>query len=430
MLAQPIINHSFESLMNTKDQSNQNPENVNPDQEENALPVEETVEIIKNTENLTEVPVEDHGSAHSDELPEAEIEIPFTAEPDSAIDEVSVEAGELTEEVTEVMKESDQAEQISVEEPELVAEEIAASIEQEQDENVAPVVDELPAILVEPVDEPEVAAEEKAPAIEDEQVESIAPVEEELTVTDDDSVAEPAVVAEEKAPAIEDEQAEPIASVAEDLAVTDDDAVAEPLAVAEVKEPAVENEQVESIARVLEVLTTIVDEPQTEPAAVAEEKTPAVDHLQVETIAPAEGEVLLLPEDAVEDDETDEIEVQEHEKESGPLFENLDREQLVVKLEELVTDSNVNAIKSAVGLIRLAFLKLNKEYKQELYQKLAEVTDDTDAETATDAQPMQDDAIEERYKAAFNIYKQNKGKYIEEQEKLKINNLEAKKPDS
>jgi hypothetical protein len=426
MLAQPIINHSFESLMNTKDQSNQNPENVNPDQEENSLPVEETVEIIKNTENQAEVSVDDSGSAHSEEIPEAEIEMPATAEPDSADDQVSVKDEELTAEVTETTKESEQNEQISVEEPEVVAEEIAASIEPDQGENIAPVVDEQTATADEPVTLPDVVAEESITAVVDEQVESIAPVAEALSVTADEPVTLPEIVAEEPITAVVDEQVESTAPVAEALSVTTDKPVALPEIVAEESITAVVDEQFESIAPVADDLSVTDAQPVAEPAVVVEETTSAAGDDQAVTIAPVEGEVLLLPEDAVEDDETDEIEVNEQEKEAIPLFENLDREQLVGKLEELVTDSNVNAIKSAVGLIRLAFLKLNKDYKQELYQKLAEVADDTDAETAPDAQPMQDDAIEERFKTAFNIYKQNKGKYIEEQEKLKIKNLEAK----
>ena len=352
MLAQSIINHSFESPMETKDQSNQNPENVNPDQEANSLPVEETVEIVENTEDQAEVSTEDSGAELRAEATEEQIETPLILDTESTDDEVSIPAVELTAEETEVAEVTEPSEQIPVEEPEIIAEKVAASVEPELVETVSPVVEELPAMADESVAESAVAAEEIKPAIEDEQVESIAPVVEEMPAVVDESVAEPAVVVEEISPAAEE----------------------------------------------------VMDE----------------------TVATAEGETLLVSEDAADEDEVDENEVHEHEIEANPLFENLDREQLVGKLEELVTDSNVNAIKSAVGLIRLAFLKLNKEFKQELYQKLAEVTDDTDAETAAEAQPMQDDAIEDRFKAAFNIYKQNKGKYIEEQEKIKIKNLVAK----
>ena len=37
------------------------------------------------------------------------------------------------------------------------------------------------------------------------------------------------------------------------------------------------------------------------------------------------------------------------------------------------------------------------------------------------------DPLEERFKAAFGIYKHNKFRFTEDQEKIKIQNLEAKK---
>jgi hypothetical protein len=121
----------------------------------------------------------------------------------------------------------------------------------------------------------------------------------------------------------------------------------------------------------------------------------------------------------------DEIEESHEEIETSPAFEGLNREQLVEKLEELVQDSNVNAIKSAVSNVKVAFLKLNKEFKHDEYQKLVEQNVESEGETA-EVPAIQDDAIEERFKAAFNIYKHNKAEYNEEQEKVKVQNLEAK----
>lgn len=305
MLTQPIINHSFEFLMKTKDQSNQNPENENLNQDENSLPVEETVENVETIENQAEVAAEAMDAGTPAEVPALEAEVPATVEE------------ELPAEVTTV-----EVEQVPVE-----------------------------------AESEEIVAETEVPAVE---------------------------------------ETEPVAEVA----------VAEEPEAAVVAEEAIE-------------LSPVAD-----PEPVAEMEPVAVETVVEEMAVPVVEETLLVAEESADEDETDEIE--EHLEEANPLFEGLNRDQLVEKLEDLVKDPNVNAIKSAVGLVRLAFLKLNKEFKQELYQKLAEVNVDADAETPAEVQPVQDDAIEERFKAAFNIYKQNKAKYNEEQEKVKVKNLEAK----
>ncbi|HPG33468.1 MAG TPA: DUF349 domain-containing protein [Lentimicrobium sp.] len=200
-------------------------------------------------------------------------------------------------------------------------------------------------------------------------------------------------------------------------------------------------ENVENVADKAVTEETPVDEaPVEQPVETVEAETkeetaqPAVVEEVVAETAPVANETgtedtFLSTDDATEEDEVDESSI-EQEEELESQFEGLTREQLVEKLEELVQDANVNAIKSTVGLIRIAFLKLNKEFKQEQYAKLAEVSDDTDSDTegesAAAPQVIQDDEIEERFKTAFNIYKHNKGKYNEEQEKIKIANLEAK----
>ncbi len=328
MLAQPSINHSFESLMETKDQSNQNPENVDQNQEANPLHVEETVEI---TTNETE-----------------------TAEAEVLSPEAEVVA----------------AEEIVTPEPVSLVEEPETTAETEVD-----------------VNESEAVTESEEPAAEAQAEMAAEPTE----------PSETSVVAESEAVA---GNAEPIA--AEPEIVTD-----ETESVADVAEVKPEEAAIESVA-----------EEVPEPAVA--EVVPAIESVVEEAI--------LLAEETVEDDEADEIEVHESESETSGLYDNLGREQLVEKLEELVQDPNVNTIKSAVGQIRLAFLKLNKEYKQELYQKLAETNVEVEAEAdqETETPQIQEDAIEERFKSAFNIYKQNKGKYNEEQEKQKIRNLEAK----
>ncbi len=381
MLAKSIINHSFESLMETKDQSNQNPEKVNPAQEANSLPVEETVEIVENTEDHTDEIaqdlVEDQISGSEEEQPE----MPLNVEPEPTVAETEVETGEAPVIETEIAEAIHHSTEISDDAPEVV-EEIAETAE------TAPVPDAFSSTEAESDVVPEVAAEEHTETTEAVQAEATVAASDVISPVVEEPVVENEVVAEEIT-STEPEKAEDTIVASEEISAPEEEHIAEPILVADLK-------------------------------------TAAIELVKVDPPAPVNEEILLVPEDSADEDESDELEIHEHETEANPLFENLDREQLVEKLEDLVKDSNVNTIKSAVGLIRLAFLKLNKEFKQEQYQKLAEVADEPDAEAPTEAQPVQDDAIEERFKAAFNIYKQNKGKYNEEQEKLKIKNLEAK----
>lgn len=178
----------------------------------------------------------------------------------------------------------------------------------------------------------------------------------------------------------------------------------------EVVEPAAEEE-------VAEPVTGETDEP-----IVAEQVTEKPSEQPAEVSEVVQTAVLL---EHPEEEDTDEIE-EIHEEETSKALQGFSRQELVEKLEDLVKDSNVNAIKSDVSMVKVAFLKLNKEFKHEEYQKLVEQNVEPDAETPVEAPVIQDDPLEERFKAAFNIYKANKAKYNEEQEKVKIQNLEAK----
>ncbi len=165
-------------------------------------------------------------------------------------------------------------------------------------------------------------------------------------------------------------------------------------------------------------------EPEASEAEVTSDLKPSEENI-------AEGENLLVSHH--EEEDSDDLE-EMHEEEPSTAFEGLSREQLVEKLEELVQDPNVNAIKSAVSAIKVTFLRLNKDFKHDEYQKMveqhsaSEVEADTEnvAEAEVAVPVIQEDAIEERFKAAFNIYKQNKARYNEELEKVKVLNLEAK----
>lgn len=171
-----------------------------------------------------------------------------------------------------------------------------------------------------------------------------------------------------------------------------------------------------------------IDEMQTEPEAVLE------DSASEFTVPAVENEVTLLPLVALSEmeseggDDEDSEDQEETEVDNPADLDGMSREELVSKLEELVKESDVQKIKNDVSRIKVAFLKLNKDFKHEAYQKLVALSDNTEGEGEESETPtvVPDDEVEERFKAAFQIYKHNKSKYNEEQEKLKIQNLEAK----
>jgi hypothetical protein len=138
----------------------------------------------------------------------------------------------------------------------------------------------------------------------------------------------------------------------------------------------------------------------------------------------AQQAISLIDED---EDESEETEEEETEEETN--YADMSRLQLVEKLEELVKDADITKIKGDVGQIKMAFLKLNKEFKHEAYQKLAEQNEEIDAENvdSSDAQHLiADDDIEIRYKEAFGVYRKGRAAFNEQLEKEKIANLEEK----
>ena len=117
--------------------------------------------------------------------------------------------------------------------------------------------------------------------------------------------------------------------------------------------------------------------------------------------------------DAAEPDEDELVE-------DNADLDGLNKLQLVEMLEELVQDSDVQNIKDKVAAIRLHFNKLNKEdMDNELDQFL---------QGGGEAESFQhvEDPIEQRFNAAFGIFKANRAKQNEDMEKQKVENLAKK----
>ena len=96
------------------------------------------------------------------------------------------------------------------------------------------------------------------------------------------------------------------------------------------------------------------------------------------------------------------------------------REQLVDLLEAAVKEPDINSVKIRISLIKVAYLKKKKEENLERYEKFIQ-DGGTKEDFASTADPLED-----RFNEIFNIYKANKARFTEEQEKIKQQNLKKK----
>ncbi|MBK7029107.1 MAG: DUF349 domain-containing protein [Bacteroidales bacterium] len=221
---------------------------------------------------------------------------------------------------------------------------------------------------------------------------------------------------EEVAAEIEIQEPEkmPESAEVEEAPVTEVVAEVEETPVAEVEEaPAAEVEET-PVAEVEETPVAEVEEIIETPEAEAEETIVPEVVAEVETaeVPVQEASKVQAHEEAEEDE--DEVEVAE-----AIDLDHRNRMQLVELLEETVKNEDANAIKNMVALIKVAYLKRSNEERESMYQKAAAEEEAESFETT--------DPLEERFKAAFNIYKHNKFLHAELLEKEKVHNLEAKK---
>ncbi len=130
-----------------------------------------------------------------------------------------------------------------------------------------------------------------------------------------------------------------------------------------------------------------------------------------ETSGDKEEELVSDEEDEGDDDDGSE----ETEK-----YDTYPREKLVEMLEEIVESGDIPSIKTKVALIKVAFLKLTRDEDHKKYEEyIADGGDKEDFDSGPD--PLVD-----KFNKAFGRYKERKAKYIEEQEVLKLRNLDTK----
>jgi hypothetical protein len=150
------------------------------------------------------------------------------------------------------------------------------------------------------------------------------------------------------------------------------------------------------------------------PEAVQTEVTDVNPIEEKETEVVEEINALADLEIGVEDDDENE------ETETEYDFSTLNKLQLIEILEETVQDTDVVKIKDKVVSIKSNFLRICKEERdQEMEQFILDGGD-------KDSYEHVEDPLEIRFRAAFNIFRDNKNKFNESLEEQKVANLQQK----
>ena len=160
-------------------------------------------------------------------------------------------------------------------------------------------------------------------------------------------------------------------------------------------------------------------QPNILPNAVEIEVKVTEDEQVIEQVLPTEvmGNVAeeLVTLDIISDDDDENEEV-----ETDYDFSALNKLELIEILEETVQDADVVKIKDKVVAIKSNFLRICKEERDKEMEQF--ILDGGDKENYEHVE----DPLEVRFKAAFNIFRDNKLKYNEAVEEQKVVNLQQK----
>ena len=159
--------------------------------------------------------------------------------------------------------------------------------------------------------------------------------------------------------------------------------------------------------------------PEEEEKPVSEEKEKPVPE-EEEKPASVSDEKKQTPSDEEHHDDEEDEDEGDDDSEETEKYDTYPRERLVEMLEEIVESGDIPSIKTKVALIKVAFLKLTREEDHKKYEEyIAAGGDKEDFDSGPD--PLVD-----KFNKVFERYKERKAKYIEEQEVLKLRNLDAK----
>ncbi len=119
-------------------------------------------------------------------------------------------------------------------------------------------------------------------------------------------------------------------------------------------------------------------------------------------------------------DEVTEANVEHAMLETEVSFDGLSRVELVDLLEKAVSEPDFNAVKTKIALLKFAYQKKKKEENLLKYEQVGE-----EGVTKEELAPEQDE-LDVKFNELFAIYRTNKVRYSEEQEKIKQDNLKKK----
>ncbi|MCX6231604.1 MAG: DUF349 domain-containing protein [Bacteroidetes bacterium] len=167
------------------------------------------------------------------------------------------------------------------------------------------------------------------------------------------------------------------------------------------------------------ILPPVIEEVKEEIAVYEKASlTPLLEEVQTKLAEPIIPTISSVETEEV--DEHDELAHDLNETELVDKYAHLTKEELIETLTELLQEDSINSIKNNVSLIKVAFHKIIKEEKHQIYEKFL-----SEGGVKEEFIPVEDEA-EINFKAAFEIYKERKNKYNEEQEKIKLENLALK----
>jgi len=161
---------------------------------------------------------------------------------------------------------------------------------------------------------------------------------------------------------------------------------------------------------------------QPEPEQVVQpEPSGQVETEQVVSSESQSPEEDLLPnhQDEDHDDELDHEEMVESEED----LNNLSQEELLDLLEKAVSESDLNTVKTRIALIKVVFLR-KKEEMADIPREEEET--DEHQQVRQKENLLRQEELEKRFQELFSVYKSNRARFLEEQEKQKKDNLEKK----
>jgi len=195
-------------------------------------------------------------------------------------------------------------------------------------------------------------------------------------------------------------------------------------------QPPTDSDQNETVTGQTEVVTTPEEIDEILPVDKTEEIPATPEAITSGDIAPP-GEITdQLPEikeehpDEHPEEHLDEIteETQIHlVHDSAESFDTFTRAELVEQLEKAVNEPDINSVKTRIALIKVSYLKKKKEENLQKYEHAME-----EGGSKEELEAAQEDEFDIRFNEVFNIYKANKARYTEEQEKIKVENLKKK----